>query len=82
MKARKRVLPTERGSQMVLSPIDYVIIALYFIVIVAIGFIAARFAKTKEDYLVAGRRSRWAAAPLSAAPSWATSSGSAASGST
>ena len=41
---------------MVLSPIDYVIIALYFIVIVAIGFIAARFAKTKEDYLVAGRR--------------------------
>ena len=56
MKARKRVLPTERGSQMVLSPIDYVIIALYFIVIVAIGFIAARFAKTKEDYLVAGRR--------------------------
>ena len=31
---------------MVLSPIDYVIIALYFIVIVAIGFIAARFAKT------------------------------------
>ena len=29
---------------MVLSPIDYVIIALYFIVIVAIGFIAARFA--------------------------------------
>ena len=56
MKARKRVLPTERGSQMVLSPIDYVIIALYFLVIVAIGFIAARFAKTKEDYLVAGRR--------------------------
>lgn len=41
---------------MVLSPIDYIIIALYFIVIVAIGFIAARFAKTKEDYLVAGRR--------------------------
>lgn len=94
MKARKRVLPTERGSQMVLSPIDYVIIALYFIVIVAIGFIAARFAKTKEDYLVAGRRLSFplffgcmaaltlAAAPLSAAPSWATSSGSAASGST
>ena len=41
---------------MVLSPIDYVIIALYFIVIVAVGFIAARFAKTQEDYLVAGRR--------------------------
>ena len=33
---------------MVLSPIDYVIIALYFIVIVAIGFIAARFAKRRK----------------------------------
>ncbi|OUO88341.1 sodium:solute symporter [Gordonibacter sp. An230] len=41
---------------MVLSPIDYVIIALYFIVIVAIGFTAARLSKTQEDYLVAGRR--------------------------
>lgn len=41
---------------MVLSPIDYVIIALYFVVIVAVGFIAARLAKTQEDYLVAGRR--------------------------
>lgn len=41
---------------MALSPIDYVIIALYFVVIVAVGFIAARFAKTQEDYLVAGRR--------------------------
>ena len=41
---------------MVLSPIDYVIIALYFIVIVAIGFAAARLSKTQEDYLVAGRR--------------------------
>lgn len=41
---------------MVLSPIDYVIIALYFIVIVSVGFAAARFSKTQEDYLVAGRR--------------------------
>ena len=41
---------------MVLSPIDYVVIASYFIVIVAVGFFAARFAKTQEDYLVAGRR--------------------------
>ncbi|WP_302396817.1 sodium:solute symporter [Eggerthella sinensis] len=41
---------------MVLSPIDYVIIALYFIVIVSVGFVAMRFTKTKEDYLVAGRR--------------------------
>lgn len=41
---------------MVLSPIDYVIIALYFIVIVSVGFIAMKFTKTQEDYLVAGRR--------------------------
>ena len=41
---------------MVLSPIDYVIIALYFIAIVSVGFVAMKFTKTKEDYLVAGRR--------------------------
>ena len=41
---------------MILSPIDYVIIALYFIVMIAVGFIAMRFTKTQEDYLVAGRR--------------------------
>ena len=41
---------------MALSFVDYVIIALYFVVVIAIGFIAARFAKTQEDYLVAGRR--------------------------
>lgn len=41
---------------MILSPIDYVIIALYFLVIVTIGFVSVKFTKTKEDYLVAGRR--------------------------
>ncbi|MEG2006870.1 MAG: sodium:solute symporter [Raoultibacter sp.] len=41
---------------MILSPIDYTIIAVYFIVIVIVGFVAMRFTKTKEDYLVAGRR--------------------------
>lgn len=41
---------------MALSPLDYAIIAVYFIAIVAIGFVALRFTKTKEDYLVAGRR--------------------------
>ncbi len=39
-----------------LSTVDFVIIALYFVVIVAVGFLGAKFAKTKEDYLVAGRR--------------------------
>lgn len=41
---------------MVLSPIDYIVIVLYFAVIVGIGFVAMRFAKSKEEYLVAGRR--------------------------
>lgn len=41
---------------MALSLLDYAIIAAYFIAIVAIGFVALRFTKTKEDYLVAGRR--------------------------
>ncbi|WP_270296777.1 hypothetical protein [Eggerthella sinensis] len=79
---------------MVLSPIDYVIIALYFIVIVSVGFVAMRFTKTKEDYLVAGRRLSFplffgcmAALALGGgstvgSASWATSTGSAASGST
>lgn len=39
-----------------LSSIDFVIIGLYFVVIVGVGFVGAVFAKTKEDYLVAGRR--------------------------
>ena len=77
---------------MALSPIDYAIIAVYFIVIVAIGFIALRFTKTKEDYLVAGRRLSFplffgcmAALALGggstvAAPSWATGTASAACG--
>ena len=39
-----------------LTLLDFAIIGLYFVVIVAVGFIGARFAKTKEDYLVAGRR--------------------------
>ena len=39
-----------------LSTIDFAIIALYFIVIIVVGFLGAKFAKTKEDYLVAGRR--------------------------
>jgi len=41
---------------MALSPIDYAIIVAYFAVTVIIGFVAMRLTKTKEDYLVAGRR--------------------------
>lgn len=39
-----------------LTPVDFAIIVLYFVVIAAVGFLGAKFAKTKEDYLVAGRR--------------------------
>lgn len=39
-----------------LSTIDFVFIAIYFAVVIGVGFIGAIFAKTKEDYLVAGRR--------------------------
>lgn len=38
-----------------LSLIDYIIIVLYFVGLLSVGFIASRKAKTKEDYLVAGR---------------------------
>lgn len=41
---------------MILSLADYVIITVYFIVIVAIGAVSFHFTKTKEDYLVVGRR--------------------------
>ncbi|WP_168582386.1 sodium:solute symporter family transporter [Gephyromycinifex aptenodytis] len=41
---------------MTLPTIDYAVIAVYFLVMVVIGFISMRMAKTREDYLVAGRR--------------------------
>ncbi len=37
------------------STIDFTIIILYFVGLLSVGFIASRKAKTKEDYLVAGR---------------------------
>lgn len=80
---------------MILSPIDYVIIALYFIVMIAVGFIAMRFTKTQEDYLVAvlggylflvlwlyGRISSRRRVNYCVAPSWDTNLDSEASGST
>ncbi|MBM4386733.1 MAG: sodium:solute symporter family protein, partial [Deltaproteobacteria bacterium] len=45
-----------------LSFIDWVIIALYFAVILAVGFYLRRFASTGEDFFLAGRRnSSWVA---------------------
>ncbi len=37
------------------STVDYIIIVIYFVGLLGVGFIASRKAKTKEDYLVAGR---------------------------
>ncbi|MDO5701374.1 MAG: hypothetical protein Q4P36_07930 [Bowdeniella nasicola] len=39
-----------------LAPLDFVIIALYFVGMVVIGVLSLRFAKTRDDYLLAGRR--------------------------
>ncbi|WP_261428882.1 sodium:solute symporter [Berryella wangjianweii] len=39
-----------------LSLIDYLLISAYFLAVVLAGLLAARLAKTQEDYLVAGRR--------------------------
>ncbi|QIB68903.1 sodium:solute symporter [Aminipila butyrica] len=39
-----------------LSTFDFVIIGFYFLAMILIGFISMKFAKSKEDFLVAGRR--------------------------
>src|SRR5207253_9517953 len=38
-----------------LSTVDLVIIAFYFLLVLAIGFYLKRFAKTGEDFFLAGR---------------------------
>lgn len=37
------------------TSVDYIIIILYFVVLVTVGFIASKRSKSKADYLVAGR---------------------------
>jgi solute:Na+ symporter, SSS family len=45
-----------------LSPVDLLIIAVYFAVVLAIGFYLKRFAQTGEEFFMAGRRmSAWIA---------------------
>ncbi|GAB3703433.1 hypothetical protein GCM10028815_12340 [Mariniluteicoccus flavus] len=41
---------------MTLHPLDLVVIGIYFLAMIGIGFWSMRMAKTREDYLVAGRR--------------------------
>ncbi len=41
---------------MTLAALDYAVIGLYVLAMIAIGFISTRFAKERDDYLLAGRR--------------------------
>jgi SSS family solute:Na+ symporter len=44
------------SSLLSLSPVDLVIIALYFVTVIAIGFYLKKFATTGEDFFMAGRK--------------------------
>src|SRR5271167_3991885 len=46
---------TPEAHLMSLSTVDLVIIALYFVAVIGIGFYLKRFAKTGEDFFLAGR---------------------------
>jgi SSS family solute:Na+ symporter len=43
------------GKLLSLSPVDLLIIALYFVMVLGIGFYLKRFTKTGEDFFLAGR---------------------------
>src|SRR5512146_3197487 len=45
-----------------LSPVDWLVIAVYFIFIIGLGFYLKRFTKNQEDFFMAGRKnSSWVA---------------------
>ncbi len=45
-----------------LSPVDWLVIGVYFVFIIGLGFYLKRFTKTQEDFFIAGRRnSAWVA---------------------
>ncbi len=45
-----------------LSPVDWLIIALYFAFVIGLGFYLKRFTKTQDDFFIAGRKnSAWVA---------------------
>ena len=44
------------GTLLSLARVDWIIILLYFVVVVAIGFYLKKFAKTGEDFFLAGRK--------------------------
>ena len=43
------------GKLLSLSPVDLLVIALYFVMVLGIGFYLKRFTKTGEDFFLAGR---------------------------
>ncbi len=50
------------GQLLSLHPVDLAIIALYFVMVMGIGFYLKRFTKTGEDFFLAGRdMSSWIA---------------------
>ena len=49
-------------NQIGLSPVDWLIIAIYFGFVIGIGFYLKRFTKNEEDFFLAGRKnSSWVA---------------------
>jgi SSS family solute:Na+ symporter len=48
-------LESTPGRLLSLSPVDLAIVALYFLAVIGIGFYLKRFAKTGEDFFLAGR---------------------------
>jgi SSS family solute:Na+ symporter len=44
------------GGLISIGPLDYVIIGIYFLVVLAIGFYLKRYASTGEDFFLAGRK--------------------------
>ena len=55
-----------------LSGVDLVIIAFYFVLVLGIGFYLKRFAKTGEDFFLAGREmTAWVAGLASFRRTWA-----------
>ena len=50
------VLANTSSHLLTLSPIDLVIVVLYFVVVLAIGFYLKRHTSTGEDFFMAGRK--------------------------
>jgi solute:Na+ symporter, SSS family len=47
--------PAARSRLINLNPVDYAIIGIYFVMVLGIGFYLKRFAKSGEDFFLAGR---------------------------